>query len=759
SLGTTTSETDPYYYYVNGDEANTDEYGYLYNWAAAMNGASSSSDNPSGVQGICPNGWHLPSNAEWTQLSDYLGGTGNAGAMLSGQPAGEDQYWQTGTLTESVYFGKSGFNALPAGDYSDPYNNFGINATFWTATERNSYNANNNTITNAETYVSPGNATKSTGYAVRCVKNLDIIVATNNATNITPTSAVLNGSISNAASSGITARGFMFGTDSENLSQNLQSTDNTTDFTYTLSDLTTATTYYFKAYATINGETMYGDVKAFMIPSGVYNNYGYVDLGLPSGTLWATTNVGASTPEGYGDYYAWGETEPKSEYTWSTYQHANGSESTLTKYCNEEEYGYNGFVDNLTTLDLEDDAAAANWGTGWRMPTKNEMDELYNSCTSEFTTQNGVNGVKFTAPNGNTVFFPISGVKVDNSVRGEGEDALYWSNMHVYSDQNLAYCYSLNHIGGDVIYSNNMPRYVGYSVRAIFQKSPVVVTKPVTYQNTVTITLQGKVASSGISDVNARGFIYGTDSENLTDSIASTDNTDEFTALLEISNLLQGRRYYYRAFAANDDGVSYGEILSFRTVGPPEIKMYHPEWRDTTSVSLKAYIEHDGEINSNKFYIGVNKDNLTEVSGEVIYNDTDNTISVNAYDLLPATLYWAVAESGDEYGSSKGDTISFYTYGHFKDVRDNTDYKTIKIGDQTWMAENLRYAGDLSIGNDTSSTVAYRYYPNGDESNVETYGYLYNWKAAMNGENSSDANPSGVQGICPDGWHLPSNAE
>ncbi|MBQ2573900.1 MAG: hypothetical protein II575_06735, partial [Bacteroidales bacterium] len=120
SLGTTTSETDPYYYYVNGDEANTDEYGYLYNWAAAMNGASSSSDNPSGVQGICPNGWHLPSNAEWTQLSDYLGGTGNAGAMLSGQPAGEDQYWQTGTLTESVYFGKSGFNALPAGDYSDP---------------------------------------------------------------------------------------------------------------------------------------------------------------------------------------------------------------------------------------------------------------------------------------------------------------------------------------------------------------------------------------------------------------------------------------------------------------------------------------------------------------------------------------------------------------------------------------------------------------------------------------------------------------
>ena len=757
SLGTTTSETDPYYYYVNGDESNSDEYGYLYNWAAAMKGASSSTDNPSGVQGICPNGWHLPSNAEWTQLATTLGGTENAGAMLSGQPAGEDQYWQTGTLTESVYFGKSGFNALPAGDYRSTYSGYGSYAYFWTATEQSSSIVYGRSIGITSTsLLSNSSPQKYFGYAVRCVKNLDIIVATNNATNVTTTSAILNGSISNAASSGITARGFMFGTESTNLTQDLQSTDNTTDFTYTLSDLTAATTYYFKAYATINGETLYGDVKAFMIPSGVYNNYGYVDLGLPSGTLWAATNVGASTPEGYGDYYAWGETEPKSEYTWSTYQHATGTADDnvrFTKYCTDAAYGENGFVDNLTTLELEDDVAATNWGTGWRMPMHDEISELVDNCTWVWDEPNGIGGYRVTGRNGNSIFLPASGLYHESTLISDGTVAYYWSNtlgQEPIESSTIAMFTNNYHVQG--IY-----RYFGHSVRAIFQKSPTVMTNSATNITTTTATLQGKIASSGISDVTARGFIYGSDSENLTDSIASTDNTDEFTA--SISNLESGRRYYFKAFAANNDGISYGTLRSFRTLGPPNVTMYYPVWRDTTSVSLKASVEAIGEINTNKFYIGTERSSLTEANEEVFFSNSDSTITINVYGLLPKTLYWAVAESGDEYGSSRGDTISFYTYGHFKDVRDNTDYKTIKVGDQTWMAENLRYAGDLSIGNDTSSTVAYRYYPNGDESNVETYGYLYNWKAAMNGGSSSDANPSGVQGICPDGWHLPSNSE
>ena len=96
------------------------------------------------------------------------------------------------------------------------------------------------------------------------------------------------------------------------------------------------------------------------------DNHEWVDLGLPSGTLWATCNVGANAPEEYGDHFAWGETSPKDVYNWSTYQWCNGSMFTLTKYNTESSLG---MVDNKTELDPEDDAAYVNWGPSWRTPT------------------------------------------------------------------------------------------------------------------------------------------------------------------------------------------------------------------------------------------------------------------------------------------------------------------------------------------------------------------------------------------------------
>lgn len=95
----------------------------------------------------------------------------------------------------------------------------------------------------------------------------------------------------------------------------------------------------------------------------------------------------------------------------------------------------------------------------------------------------------------------------------------------------------------------------------------------------------------------------------------------------------------------------------------------------------------------------------------------------------------------------------------FVDSRDGNEYTTVIIGNQTWMRENLRYEGDIPLGSSNSTTTAYRYYPVGDENNVQRYGYLYNWVAAMNGELCSSTIPSGVRGICPEGWHLPSNGE
>ena len=138
----------------------------------------------------------------------------------------------------------------------------------------------------------------------------------------------------------------------------------------------------------------------------------YVDLGLPSGTLWATCNIGANSPEEYGDYFAWGETTPKSTYDWSTYKWCNGSSTTMTKYCTQSEYGYNGFTDNLTELQSADDAATANWGSDWQMPSLAQIQELCSSSntTTEWTQVNGVNGRKITSKsNGNSIFLPAAG--------------------------------------------------------------------------------------------------------------------------------------------------------------------------------------------------------------------------------------------------------------------------------------------------------------------------------------------------------------
>jgi hypothetical protein len=153
-----------------------------------------------------------------------------------------------------------------------------------------------------------------------------------------------------------------------------------------------------------------------------------VDLGLPSGTLWADRNVGADSPEDYGSYFAWGETLPKSTYNWSTYKWCEGDYDELTKYCAKSSYGYNNFTDSKKTLEPDDDAATANMGSSWRMPTKSELEELKNNCTWTWTTQKGVTGYEVTGPSGNSIFLPAAGSHYDSSLIGAGSDDYYWSS-------------------------------------------------------------------------------------------------------------------------------------------------------------------------------------------------------------------------------------------------------------------------------------------------------------------------------------------
>ena len=154
----------------------------------------------------------------------------------------------------------------------------------------------------------------------------------------------------------------------------------------------------------------------------------YVDLGLPSGTLWATTNVGAKNPWDYGDYFAWGETTTKAKYDLSTYKYANGADGN-TKYCNNPKYGYNGFTDNKTDLERSDDAATANWGSDWCMPTRDQLQELIDKCTWTWTTDHGIDGYKVAGTNGKSIFLPAAGFRHGTGLFvGAGSIGYYWSS-------------------------------------------------------------------------------------------------------------------------------------------------------------------------------------------------------------------------------------------------------------------------------------------------------------------------------------------
>ena len=195
----------------------------------------------------------------------------------------------------------------------------------------------------------------------------------------------------------------------------------------------------------------------------------WVDLGLPSGLLWAKCNLGATTPEEYGNYYAWGETQPKSDYSWATYTYGDydsvTSTYTIYKYNTSENYGT---VDNKTTLEAMDDAATAALGSGARIPTNAEWQELLDNTTAEWTTVNDVYGRKFTASNGNSLFLPVAGYWGGSSFYIGGIFGYYWSSSLFESAPSFAK--SMNfHSGGSGMGSGY--RNYGLSVRAVLSQN------------------------------------------------------------------------------------------------------------------------------------------------------------------------------------------------------------------------------------------------------------------------------------------------
>jgi hypothetical protein len=188
----------------------------------------------------------------------------------------------------------------------------------------------------------------------------------------------------------------------------------------------------------------------------------YVDLGLS--VKWATFNVGATSPEDYGDYFAWGETKPKVTYSWATYKWCDGTQNTMTKYCSDSLYDN---ADYKTTLDPEDDAAIVRLGGNWRMPAKEEWRELKQKCTWERITINGITGYQVTGKNGNSIFLPRAGLRIMKKPHAADSVGYYASSSHIskYKKENY---FNFMRMCDSIITTSSGLRYYGYPIRPVY---------------------------------------------------------------------------------------------------------------------------------------------------------------------------------------------------------------------------------------------------------------------------------------------------
>lgn len=257
---------------------------------------------------------------------------------------------------------------------------------------------------------------------------------------------------------------------------------------------------------------------------GSYGNtegHTWVDLGLPSGTHWATQNLGALSAAEYGEYYAWGETDVKDIYDWATYKYCNGSATTLTKYCNAASKGTR---DNLTVLQPDDDAVTAEWGDSWCIPTKEQFDELFNPeyTITTWTQQNGLWGRLVTSKiNGKSLFLPAAGYVKNNSLTSNGSGG-YYATRNLY-EADADFNVSLNFGSSSTNDNNYTFRCYGQSIRPVFSSYILMSTRYLRLDVDSTATLSATVVN-----------LNGTSSE------ISWSSSDESIATVSSAGVVKG---------------------------------------------------------------------------------------------------------------------------------------------------------------------------------------------------------------------------
>lgn len=303
---------------------------------------------------------------------------------------------------------------------------------------------------------------------------------------------------------------------------------------------------------------------------------------------------------------------------------------------------------------------------------------------------------------------------------------------------------------------------------------PTVTTDEVTDIASTTATCGGDVITDGGNFVTARGVCWSTIQNPTTSDNHTTDGDGTGTFTSYLTNMLPNTTYYVRAYATNNVGTGYGDERVFTTAitTPTVTTNFISNITYNSAICESAVISDGGNSVIERGICWDTLPNPTMANNHLQIGSGVGTFSGGLTGLTENTLYYVRAYAINSAGTAYGNELVFNApYGPcpiqptLVDYDGNV-YNTIQIGNQCWMKENLRVthfddgtAIPMGPSTGSSSTIAYRYCPNNDNSNVFSYGYLYNWTARMNGADSTSANPSGIQGVCPEGWHVPSDVE
>ena len=725
--------------YVQGNNVSSvPAYGYSYNWIATMNGASFSDATPSGVQGICPNGWHVPSNAEWSQLVDYVSShsqywCGNDSRNIA-KALADTAGWSVSTNTCAVgnnpsTNNASGFSAMPA------------YATFWSASffpESSGVKALCFSISYKDSTVVRGRSDfyNNNYHSVRCIRN-EITsqyfptVSTSPVSNITSTTASCGGNVTASEGVSVTARGVCW-----SLLPNPTIADKHTvvgggagSFTSNINGLVSNRTYFVRAYATNSFGTVYGNevsVTTAVYPYGDSlscpgvptltdvdgNVYNTVQIG---GQCWMRENLRTTK---YADGTVIAEGSDTSSIVSFRY-YPDGISSLKQSYGLL--YNWPAVMHESPSSDATPSGVQGVCPTGWHVPSKAEWTQFDNYvrsqsqyeciCDTDLWYYGNYYAKALAATEGWVIsrdadLCPCIAGNYDQSSNNAtgfgalpaggmvgtyeygtrywqfGYLAVFWSATE-YS-HNYSFVRDMDHINSS-LYSDEYDKRGAYSVRCLrdegqSQYFPTVSTNDVSNITTNTAICGGSVSSEGSAAVTARGVCWSTSPHPNVANSYTTDGGGSGVFSSTIIGLMPNLTYYVRAYATNSYGTVYGNEVSF---------------------------------------------------------------------IIPA--------------NPNGDALSCPGVPTLTDVDGNV-YGTVKIGGQCWMRENLRttkYSDGTTIpqGGSYFSTTAYWDYPKDDTMCKPNYGLLYNWYAVMHGSSSSSAIPSNVQGVCPTGWHVPSDAE